>query len=88
MVRTGAGGCWLAAVDAEPFHVPGRPAHVVDTTGAGDAHVAAFLARLSRGDDPARAAWVANVAASLAVERAGPGTGPTATELQAALEED
>lgn len=88
VVRTGARGCWLAAAGSEPLHLPGRPAQVVDTTGAGDAHVAALLARLALGDDPARAAWVANVAASLTVERAGPGTGPTATELQAALEED
>jgi len=88
VVRTGARGCWLAAAGVEPLHVPGRPAHVVDTTGAGDAHVAAFLARLSLGDDPARAAWVANVAASLTVERPGPATGPTATELQTALEQD
>jgi sugar/nucleoside kinase (ribokinase family) len=87
VVRTGARGCWLAAAGAEPLHIPGRPARMVDTTGAGDAHVAAFLASLSLGDDPARAAWAANVAASLSVERAGPGTGPTATELQAALEE-
>jgi sugar/nucleoside kinase (ribokinase family) len=47
-----------------------------------------FLARLSLGDDPAQAAWVANVAASLTVERPGPATGPTATELQTALEQD
>jgi sugar/nucleoside kinase (ribokinase family) len=87
VVRTGASGCWLAAAGAEPLHLPGRPAHVVDTTGAGDAHFAAFVARLSLGEDPVRAARVANVAASLTVERAGPGTGPTASELQAALEE-
>jgi sugar/nucleoside kinase (ribokinase family) len=88
VVRTGAGGCWLAAADAAPLHVPGRPAQVVDTTGAGDTHTAAFLARLSFGDDPPRAAILANVAASITVERAGPGTGPTAAELQAALEAD
>ncbi len=88
VVRTGAQGCWLATAGSEPLHLPGRPAQVVDTTGAGDTHIAAFLARLSLGDDPARAAGVANVAASLAVERAGPSTGPTATELQAALDED
>jgi sugar/nucleoside kinase (ribokinase family) len=88
VVRTGAGGCWLAAADAAPLHVPGRPARVVDTTGAGDTHTAAFLARLSFGDDPPRAAILANVAASITVERAGPGTGPTAAELQAALEAD
>jgi sugar/nucleoside kinase (ribokinase family) len=88
VVRTGAGGCWLAAADAAPLHVPGRPAQVVDTTGAGDTHTAAFLARLSFGDDPPRAAILANVAASITVERAGPGTGPTAAELQATLEAD
>jgi sugar/nucleoside kinase (ribokinase family) len=86
VVRAGSRGCWLAA-GAEPLHVPGRPARVVDTTGAGDAHVAAFLVRLSLGDDPAAAAWAANVAASLAVERAGAAAGPTAEELQAALGE-
>jgi sugar/nucleoside kinase (ribokinase family) len=87
VVRTGPDGCWLAAAGADPLHIPGRPASVVDTTGAGDAHVAAFLASLSLADDPARAARVANVAASLAVERVGPGTAPTAEELMAALNE-
>jgi sugar/nucleoside kinase (ribokinase family) len=86
VVRTGANGCWLAAAGAEPVHLPGRPAAMVDSTGAGDAHVAAFLARLARGDDPVRAAQVANVAASLSVERAGPSTSPTAAELQSALD--
>jgi sugar/nucleoside kinase (ribokinase family) len=88
VVRTGADGCWLAAADAAPLHLRGRPAQVIDTTGAGDTHTAAFLARLSFGDDPPRAAILANVAASITVERAGPGSGPTAAELQAALEAD
>jgi sugar/nucleoside kinase (ribokinase family) len=87
VVRTGPDGCWLAAAGAEPLHVPGRPAQVVDTTGAGDTHVAAFLARLSLGDDPPRAALLANVAASMSVEVAGSSTSPTAEELQAALDE-
>jgi sugar/nucleoside kinase (ribokinase family) len=87
VVRAGADGCWLAAAGAEPVHLPGRPAAMVDSTGAGDAHVAAFLARLSHGDDPVRAAEVANVAASLSVERPGPSTSPTAAELQAVLED-
>jgi sugar/nucleoside kinase (ribokinase family) len=87
VVRTGASGCWLAGAGADPLHIPGRPALALDTTGAGDAHVAAFLARLSLGDDPPRAAWVANVAASLTVERAGGATAPSAPELRAALDE-
>jgi sugar/nucleoside kinase (ribokinase family) len=87
VVRTGAEGCWLGTAGGAPVHVPGRPAHAVDTTGAGDTHVAVFLARLGAGDDPARAAWVANVAASLSVRRAGPARGPTAEELGAALDQ-
>jgi sugar/nucleoside kinase (ribokinase family) len=87
VVRTGADGCWLLAGGTEPVHVPGRSAGVVDTTGAGDTHVAAFLARLSVGDSPPRGARLANVAASLSVERAGPATGPTVEELAAALDE-
>jgi sugar/nucleoside kinase (ribokinase family) len=88
VVRTGAAGCWLAA-DGDPVQIPGRPARaVVDTTGAGDTHVAALLASLSHGDSPSRAARVANAAASLSVERAGPATAPTLDELAAALGED
>ncbi len=88
VVRTGAAGCWLAGGDLDPVEIPGRPARaVVDTTGAGDTHVAAFLASLSHGDRPPRAARVANVAASLSVERAGPATAPTLDELSAALGE-
>jgi sugar/nucleoside kinase (ribokinase family) len=87
VVRTGATGCWLAAAGLDPIQVPGRPARVVDTTGAGDTHVAAFLARLSHGDPPPRAARLANAAASLSVERAGPATGPTLAELATAVDE-
>jgi sugar/nucleoside kinase (ribokinase family) len=85
VVRDGERGCWLVDASSEPFHAPGRPARVVDTTGAGDVHVAALLACLATGASPERAAQIANVAASLAVERAGPATGPTLAELQRAL---
>jgi len=67
--------------------VPARPARALDTTGAGDAHVATLLARLATGDDMRAAARVANIAASIAVERNGPATGPTARELEEALSE-
>ena len=88
VVRAGAAGCWLVAGGGDPVQIPGRPARaVVDTTGAGDTHVAAFLASLSHGDDPPRAARVANVAASVSVERAGPATAPTLDELTDALGE-
>lgn len=85
VVRTGAQGCWVASETQPPGHLPGRPARAIDTTGAGDAHVAALLARLAAGDDMPTAARVANIAASIAVERTGPATGPTTQELEETL---
>jgi len=85
VARAGAQGCWLASHTVEPLHLPGRPARIVDTTGAGDTHVAALLARLAVGDDIIQATHRANVAASLSIERIGPATCPTLAELQAAL---
>jgi sugar/nucleoside kinase (ribokinase family) len=86
VVRGGGDGCWVAPHRGRARHVPARPAQAVDTTGAGDAHVAALLARLAAGDDVMRAARWANIAASLAVEREGPSTCPTAAELEAAAD--
>jgi sugar/nucleoside kinase (ribokinase family) len=87
VVRVGEQGCWVAGRGAQPLHVPGRPTRAVDTTGAGDAHTAALLARLTFGDALPEAARIANIAASLSVERRGPATGPTAAELMEALHE-
>ena len=87
VARAGAQGCWVASESQPPWHVPARPARALDTTGAGDAHVATLLARLATGDDMRAAARVANIAASIAVERNGPATGPTARELEEALSE-
>lgn len=87
VARDGPSGCWLASRDTStsPQHIPPRPTRAVDTTGAGDTHVAALLARLAAGDELAEAARVANVAASLSVERPGPATGPTTGELEDVL---
>lgn len=85
VVRAGEHGCWIGNAMHTVRQIPARPARVVDTTGAGDAHVAALLAHLARGDDLWTAAYKANVAASLSVEKRGPATGPTLTELQEIL---
>jgi sugar/nucleoside kinase (ribokinase family) len=85
VARDGPNGCWLASRATSPQHIPPRPTHAVDTTGAGDTHVAAMLARLAAGDEIAEAVRVANVASSLSVERPGPATGPTSDELAQAL---
>jgi len=87
VARAGEQGCWLAHGKQEVIHVPARRTQAIDTTGAGDTHVAALLARLSVGDDMRTAAYKANVAASMSTERHGPVTGPTERELEEALEQ-
>src|SRR5258708_9028721 len=87
VARAGAQGGWIASERQPPRHVPARPARALDTTRAGDAHRAPLLARLAAGDDLRMAARVANIAASIAVHRKRPATGPTARELEEALSE-
>ncbi|WP_326560730.1 PfkB family carbohydrate kinase [Micromonospora sp. NBC_01796] len=83
LVRTGPGGAVLVVRGGEPVVVPAFPVRVVDSNGAGDAHVGAFAAALAGGLDPADAVRRANAAAALAVTRRGPATAPTAAEVDA-----
>ncbi|MET8644685.1 PfkB family carbohydrate kinase [Streptomyces sp. NPDC004675] len=83
IVRADKDGCWLAAPGRTATHVPGFPVDAIDSNGAGDAHVGAFLALLSQGHNPLTAAQGANAAAAYAVGRRGPATAPD----RAALEE-
>jgi sugar/nucleoside kinase (ribokinase family) len=86
IVRDGARGCWLAR-EGEPARlIAGFPVPPVDTTGAGDAHIGAFIARLIAGREPAEAARFANAAAALSVTRLGAATAPTLAETLAFLE--
>lgn len=85
VLRAGAEGCWVTGSPARVTHIPARSVRVIDATGAGDAHVAALLARLAAGRSFLTAAREANVAASLAVGRRGPASGPDLTELEEAL---
>lgn len=84
VVRLGNRGC-LIAVDGSVTAVPGFSVDAVDTNGAGDAHVGAFVAALAAGLTPIAAARRANAAAALAVTRRGPATAPTSAETDAAL---
>ncbi|SED71646.1 PfkB family carbohydrate kinase [Streptomyces sp. Ag109_O5-10] len=88
LVRADKDGCWLAAPGRSPVHVPGFPVTAVDSNGAGDAHVGAFLALLGQGFDPLTAAHGANAAAAFAVTRRGPATAPDRAELAAFLADD
>ncbi|WP_240322699.1 ribokinase [Austwickia chelonae] len=57
--------------DDAPVNVPAPKVDAVDTTGAGDAFVGAFVARLSAGDDALPAASAATIFAARAVTREG-----------------
>lgn len=88
VVRLGAEGCIILERDRDPLHVPAVPVSpVVDTNGAGDAHIGAFLAALSRLMPAADAALYANAAAALSTRRHGPATAPDHTETMALLAE-
>jgi sugar/nucleoside kinase (ribokinase family) len=80
LVRMGMAGCLVAQAAEEVVHVPGVPVTIVDTTGAGDAHLGAFIAALAAGYDLQAAIRRANAVAALTVSRRGPATSPTAEE--------
>ncbi len=86
VVRMGAAGCVVAVAGAEPMAVPGFPAIALDTTGAGDVHAGALIARLANGDDMVTAAKAANAAAAWSVEHAGGATGPRPEDLESLLD--
>jgi len=85
IVTLGAEG--LVAVSAEEtLHLPGRPARVVDTTGAGDCFCGVLAASLAGGAALPEALARANAAASISVTRAGAISSlPDADEIAAAL---
>ncbi len=61
---------------------PARPARVIDPTGAGDVFAAAFFIRWAETGDPGQAAVFANVTASMALQRPGPGGVPSRVEVE------
>lgn len=87
LVRTGADGCWLATEDADPAHVAGFVVEAIDTTGAGDTHVGAFIAGMILGYAPKDASLIANAAAALSTTRPGPATSQGFSRVWAFLEE-
>jgi sugar/nucleoside kinase (ribokinase family) len=69
----------------EVVSVPAFPAEAVDTTGAGDTHVGAFVAALARGLDPPEACRWANAAAAYVVGSRGQASPPRVEELREIL---
>jgi ribokinase len=84
VVTLGPGGC-LVVDRTGATEIPGRSVTVTDTTGAGDCFLGTMAAQLAAGRDLRAAADVANVAASLSVQRMGAATSmPTAAETDRA----
>ena len=61
--------------------VPGFKVEAVDTNGAGDTHIGAFVSALSQSKSPCEAARYANAAAALSVTRQGGSSAPTDSEI-------
>jgi len=72
VLKLGARGCVVFAA-MEEFASPGLPVPVIDTTGAGDAFAAGFLASLHRGLSYSEAARMANAVGALSVTALGAG---------------
>ena len=85
VVRDGANGCFLAMPGGPAIHVPGHPVDAIDTNGAGDAHVGAFIAALARGFAAPDAARYANAAAAISTTQEGPATAPSHDDILSAL---
>lgn len=86
-IRSGSSGCAVRLRDGSQRDIPGFKVDAVDTNGAGDTHIGAFIAALAAGDDPFEAARFANAAAAIAVTRRGGPVGPLRSETEAFLAE-
>lgn len=86
VVRCGRDGCWVSAGGEPADHIPGFAVDTIDTNGAGDCHVGAFIAALEQGQDAAKAARYANASAAQSTTRLGPATAPRHSEIIGFLE--
>ena len=71
VLKRGRDGAILAARGAEPIALPAQTVEVIDTTGAGDAFLAGFLAAELRGEAPAACLAAAISTGARAVVRLG-----------------
>ncbi|UDL89567.1 PfkB family carbohydrate kinase [Mesorhizobium sp. PAMC28654] len=85
VIRAGARGCLVRLADGSARTIPGFKVAAVDTNGAGDTHIGAFVSALSRGVQPFEAARYANASAALSVTRHGGSSAPTDAEIQTFL---
>jgi sugar/nucleoside kinase (ribokinase family) len=81
VIRAGSVGALLALRGSRPVFVPAFEVDAVDTNGAGDTHVGAFVAALSQGQPPVQALRYANAAAAISTTRHGGSVAPTTQEI-------
>jgi len=74
VIKRGAEGCYVRTEDEEHW-VPGYKVSAADSTGAGDAFDAAFLAEILNGRSALEAAGFANAVGALTVTEVGAQTG-------------
>ncbi|MER9927521.1 PfkB family carbohydrate kinase [Mesorhizobium sp. M0048] len=85
VIRSAAKGCHVRLADGSVQTIPGFEVDALDTNGAGDAHIGAFISALARGMPPFAAAHYANAAAAISVTRHGGSSAPTDYEIQTFL---
>ena len=84
VVRNAEKGC-VVAWDGQVQSIPAHAVTTVDTNGAGDTHLGAFIASLARGCCPSTAARYANVAAALSTTHFGPACAPDFATVEETL---
>ncbi|AEH87835.1 PfkB family carbohydrate kinase [Mesorhizobium opportunistum] len=85
VIRSAAKGCHIRLATGSAQTIPGFKVAAVDTNGAGDTHIGAFVSALSRGVHCFEAARYANAAAAISVTRHGGSSAPNDAEIQTFL---
>jgi sugar/nucleoside kinase (ribokinase family) len=81
VIRAGEAGSFVMLRDGTSQAIPGFEVDAVDTNGAGDTHIGAFVSALAKGVKPFEAARYANAAAAISVTRHGGASAPTDAEI-------
>jgi sugar/nucleoside kinase (ribokinase family) len=85
VIRSAAEGCHVRLSDGNARTIAGFKVDAIDTNGAGDTHIGAFVSALARDVHPFEAARYANAAAAISVTRHGGSSAPSHHEIQTFL---
>ncbi|MFC3324226.1 PfkB family carbohydrate kinase [Mesorhizobium cantuariense] len=85
VIRSGPKGCHVRLADGSAQTIAGFKVTAIDTNGAGDTHIGAFVSALARGIPAFEAARYANAAAAISVTRHGGSSAPSDHEIQTFL---